>query len=233
MCQRHRDRVKHGAVTAAENAEVAHLHEARGWHVLKETAEKLFAGKCHVPDLLGAVIAIVKLDLAGVDGVDPAVGDGDAEDIAAQIVQDLATRAGMFRVNDPAFFPNGHGDAAKQVGFFQSGAKFCTKQDGQGTDRNQKGGVLGFDPPGAVGRYAASSHQHMNMRMKKHGPRPGVQHSQSTDARSQITRIASQFLQGIGSRPHHQAVKIFRMGSCDRVEFSGQSEGKQIVATRG
>ena len=98
--------------------------------MLKETAEKLLARKRDVSSLLAAVIAIVKLDKALVDGVDPAVGDGDAEDIAAQIVQDLATRSGMLRMNDPGFFPNGSRDAAQEAGLFQSGAKFCAKQDG-------------------------------------------------------------------------------------------------------
>ena len=41
--------------------------------------------------LPGAIIAVLETDLAVVDGLQTAVGDGDAEYVAAEIVEDLFT----------------------------------------------------------------------------------------------------------------------------------------------
>ena len=73
--------------------------------VLEEPPEEFVGWKCDVADLLGAVVAVAETDLAVVDGFQTAVGDGDSEDVAGEIVQDLFTAAGMFRVNDPVFLP--------------------------------------------------------------------------------------------------------------------------------
>ena len=84
-------------------------------HVLEESPEEFMAGKRDVAGLAGAVIAVVETDLAVVDGLQTAVGDGDAEYVAAEIVEDLFTAARMLTVNDPGFFPKGWRHVADQA----------------------------------------------------------------------------------------------------------------------
>ena len=72
----------------------------------EENLSNEFTGrKRDAAGLLGLVIAVAETDLTVVDGFDPAVGDGDAEYIAAEIVEDLFTTARMLSVNDPFFLP--------------------------------------------------------------------------------------------------------------------------------
>ena len=66
---------------------------------------ELHARQRDMTDLMGLVIAIAESNEAAVDRFQAAVGDGDAEDVASEIVQDLLTMAGMFTVNDPVFLP--------------------------------------------------------------------------------------------------------------------------------
>ena len=73
--------------------------------VLQESADELDARQRDMTDLTGRIIAIVESNEAVVDGFQTAVGDGDAEDIAGEIVQDFFSAAGMLAVNDPVFLP--------------------------------------------------------------------------------------------------------------------------------
>ena len=74
--------------------------------------------------------------------------------------------------------------------------------------------MLGADPGSAVGREAASGDQHVNVRVKQHGARPGVKDGQNTDSRAQKLGIGRQLLQSIGGGLHQQAVDFLLMGSC-------------------
>jgi len=73
--------------------------------VLEKPPEEFVSWKRDVANLLGLVIAIAESNSAAIDGFQTAVGDGDSEDVAGEIVQDLFTAAGMFTVNDPVFLP--------------------------------------------------------------------------------------------------------------------------------
>ena len=59
--------------------------------------------------MLRAVVAVAETDHAVVDGFQPAVGDGDAEDVAAEIFKNLVAAAGMLGMNDPVFLPDRYG----------------------------------------------------------------------------------------------------------------------------
>jgi len=54
---------------------------------------------------MGPVIAISEADNAVVEGFQAAVADGDAKDIAAEIIENFLTAAGMLAVNNPFFLP--------------------------------------------------------------------------------------------------------------------------------
>ena len=97
-------------------------------------------------NLLSAVIAVAEADHAVVDGFEPAVGDGDAEDIAAEVVEHLIAAAGMLGMNDPAFLPHGDGRSREQARLFKTGTEFRAEDDRQGTDREPGRRMFGIDP---------------------------------------------------------------------------------------
>lgn len=53
--------------------------------MLQETVQELFAANADVAELLGLIVAIAEGDLAVVEGFEPTIGDGDAQDVTRQV----------------------------------------------------------------------------------------------------------------------------------------------------
>ena len=75
-------------------------------HVLKESRDEFDAGQSDAPNFLRAVIAVAESDYTVVDGFKPAVGDGDSEDVASEVVEHLVAASGVLGLNDPVLFKN-------------------------------------------------------------------------------------------------------------------------------
>ena len=55
-------------------------------------------------------------------------------------------------------------------------------------------GVFGIDPGRAIGGKTSSRNEHVNVRMKEHGPCPSVKDGERADASAEVARIVSKFL---------------------------------------
>ena len=113
----------------AEDSVVADFGGAPGKNVLEKASDELDPRQRDALHLLGTVIAIAETDHAVVDGFQAAVGDGDSEDVASQVVENLVATSGVLRMNDPSFLPGRHWDAGKQSSLFQSRAKLGAEDD--------------------------------------------------------------------------------------------------------
>ena len=102
------------AAGGAPYSVVADFDTAWWQDVLKETFDKLEHRKGDVADLLSFIVTVAEADLSVIERLQTAVGDGDAEDVAAEILQDLFTAAGRLTVNDPFFLPEGRRQTAEQ-----------------------------------------------------------------------------------------------------------------------
>ena len=78
-------------------------------HVLEESPDEFDARQSDAPNFLRAVIAEAETDHAVVDGFKPAIGDGDAEHVASEVIENLVAAAGVLRMNDPVFLPDRYG----------------------------------------------------------------------------------------------------------------------------
>ena len=74
--------------------------------MLEETAEKLDAGKGDAPEQVSAVVAIAEGHVAVVEGLETTIADGDAEEIAAQVVEHLLAAARGLSVHHPGNLPD-------------------------------------------------------------------------------------------------------------------------------
>jgi hypothetical protein len=207
--------------SGTEEAVVADLGRAFGQNVLKESVDKLRCGKPNVADFPGLVVTVAESNNAVVKRLQAAIRNDDAEDIAGEIVEHLVTAAGMLGVNNPACFPNGGGSESKKSRLLESGTKFGAKDDGEGRIGNQEERVLGMNPRLAIRRQTSGGDEHMDVRMKQHRTCPGVKNGQNADACAEILRIGRQFLQGIGSGLHEQAVDFLRVRASQWPEFGG------------
>src|SRR5579872_1613479 len=97
------ERQERSALTVGEEAEVADTHEAAWQQVEQETAQELFDRQSHDP-LLVAVgrVPPAEADVALGKRNQPAVGNGDAVGVSAEIAQHMFRPAeGPFGVDDP------------------------------------------------------------------------------------------------------------------------------------
>ena len=77
--------------------------------------DKVGGAQAHAADLLGAVVAVAESDPTLFEGFDPAVGDGDSENIAGEVFEHLGTGTGMLAVDDPGFAPHRSRDLILQA----------------------------------------------------------------------------------------------------------------------
>jgi len=218
-----------GTATGRKDSVVTDLGEAAREHMLEEAFEELRTRESGALDPLRLIVSITEGDVCIVDGFDAAVGNGNAEDIAAEIFENLFAGTGVFGVNDPIFLPHRAGNFFKEAGSAQSRTELGAKNERECSDRNQKRWIAGLNPACAVQREAARGDEHMNVRMVEHGSRPGMQHREHTQPRSNITGILGQFLKGIGSGLYEKTIEFFGVSPRERTQFCGQGEGQQVV----
>ena len=135
-------------------------------HVLEESRDEFDSRQSDTANFLRAVIAVAESDYTVVDGFKPAVGDGDPEDVASEIVEDFIAASGMLGMNDPIFLPHRYGRVGEQSRPFQSRTKFRAEDHRKRRIGNQEFGMFGLDPCLVIGREAACGDQHMDVRVK-------------------------------------------------------------------
>jgi hypothetical protein len=80
---------------------IAHLPTSAREHMLEEAPEKLDAGARDPAKVLRPIVPIAERYLAVLDPFQCAVGEGDAKNVAAQIVEDLVAAPGGLAEHDP------------------------------------------------------------------------------------------------------------------------------------
>ena len=103
------------AAGRTEDAVVADFRGALGQNVLKKPVNELGCGKLDVANLLSLVVAITETNNAVGEGFQTAVGNGDAENVAAKIVEHFVASASMLGMNDPADLPDGGWNESKKL----------------------------------------------------------------------------------------------------------------------
>ena len=89
--------------------------------MLEEALEKLDAGERDPAQVLGPIVPIAEGDLPVLDPVRRAVGDSDAEDVAAQVIEDLLAAPSVLAVNDPGRRLNARWHLVEQTGVGEGG----------------------------------------------------------------------------------------------------------------
>ena len=120
---------QHGFRRRAEDSVVSDFGGAAGKNVLEESPDEFDTGQSDAANFLRAVIAVAESDHAVVDGFKPAVGDGDAEDVAAEVFENLIAASGMLEMNDPVFLPHRYVRVGEQARPFQSRTEFRAEDD--------------------------------------------------------------------------------------------------------
>ena len=135
-----------GGTSGTEEAVVADLGRALGQDVLEKSVDKLDSGKPDVSDFLGLVVTVAESNNAVVKRLQAAIGNGDAKNIAGEIVEHLVAPAGMLGVNHPTLLPDGGRNESKKSSFLKSRTEFGAEDDREGRIGNQEERVFGINP---------------------------------------------------------------------------------------
>ena len=218
------ERQKRGALPVGEESEVADTHEARWQQVEQETAQELLDIQSHEPLLVAmGGVSPLECDVALGESDQPAVGDGDAMGVGAQIAQH------MFRpterplgVDDPVMaeqYPQpcckgtrlGQGqevavelDHASMEGAAKSGNELTAEDTAEHAD-GQKKGAPGGDPAGVIRRQTTGGQYAVDMGMKLQALVPAVEHAEER-SRPPDAGDRSDLQQGLGAGMKEQVV---------------------------
>ena len=164
------------AVGGMPQAKVADLVEAARQHVLEEAAHKLFAAEPAGAPAAGPAVAVFEGDAGVLEADDAGVGDGDAEDVAGEVVEHrLLAAAPGGDVGDPVLVPHHVSDDQVRATSLQQGAELAAHQAGERLDRQQEGAARRV-PSGAVLGNAAAADQAMDVRVLVELLIPGMHH---------------------------------------------------------
>src|SRR5262249_48430741 len=151
-------------------AVIAYLVEAGRQDVLEEAPDELVAGHGLLALAVGGAVLVAVGHSGVVDGQDAVVGDGDAEDVAGEIVErGLLSLAPWRGVTDQRDLP----DMGRQAGGrAESGEGVAEAGAGQGGERRlrEQKRLAGGMPDGAVIGQAAAGDEAVNVRVEAPTP---------------------------------------------------------------
>ena len=191
----------------------------------QESAQEFLDSQSHEP-LLVAIrgISPSEGDVAIGESDQPAVGDGDAMGIGAEITQYMFWAAEWrLGVYDPVVAeqhsqPCGEGawlgemqkfavklKRASMEGIAKSGDELAAEDTAEHAD-GQEEGRPGGDPSGVIRCEAAGGKDTVDMGMKLQSLIPGVEHAEETDLGAKMSRVASNLTQRLGTGVKEQVI---------------------------
>lgn len=114
--------------------------------MLHEAADELGCVDPAALHLAGAILAVTEDDVLAVEALDAAIGDGDAVNVATEVLQHLLAGAGMLAVDDPSPSPGSGADARDQLLLVQSISDLRTEDDRERPSGKQEGRIPRRNP---------------------------------------------------------------------------------------
>ena len=147
-------------------------------------------------------------DTGVVEPDDVALCDRNTEHIAGEVAQHrLGTITPCRAVNDPGLRPCRVGQDEIGTGAGEGGFHFGAHENGECLGRNEVVPARGTPVATVVGDTATGD-EAMHMRMVDELLRPGVQHGHHANRAADVTSIAGEFDDALGSGPHQCGVAI-------------------------
>ncbi len=218
-----------------EKSEVADAHEAAWQQMEQESAQELLDLQSHEPLLVAmGGVSPLECDIALGESDQPAVGDGDAMGVGAQIAQHMfRSTEGALGVDDPVMaeqYPQpccegtrlGQGqevavelEHASMEGAAKSGDELAAEDTAEHAD-GQKEGAPGGDPAGVIRRQTTGGQYAVDMGMKLQALIPAVEHAKEAYLGPKMPGIASDLKQGLGAGMKEQVVNQPLVLQCER-----------------
>jgi hypothetical protein len=155
-----------------------------------------------------------------IEGDDPGIGDGDAKNVAREVIEHgLLALAPTGNMNNPRFGPGGI-IRRDQIGTFgcQQSPEFAAHKLSEGRIRNEKG-VAGRMPVAAICGNAAPGNQAMDVGVKDKLLCPGVEDGEHTNGAADKAAVAGDFNDGHGGGLHQHSIAVTLVGAQNIAKF--------------
>jgi hypothetical protein len=198
--------------------------------VLQEPIDELRRWKGAALDLATPVVTVVKANGPIVEVLETAVGDGNAEDVAGEVVEDLLSVASVSEVDHPVLvlLPDGVGYRAEEALLLESVTDLGAEDDAEGVAWDEEAGVFGGQPPPVVGQ-AAGGHEEVSVGVEQHCARPGVKDGDHARTPTKEFGVGGELGKGGSASGHQDRVDDLGVGSSEWTELCGESEGQEEV----
>ena len=178
---------------AAPKAVATDFNESFGQDVLNESGHELMGRQSHPLELLRLIVPVAEGDLAVLKLLQATIGQGNSKDIAAQVVQDLLTRASMLAVHHPLLLPTGRRDLRKPAQSLESRFELGAEDFAQSKTGDQESGMSGLHPLPFLGESTRRDQQ-VDMGMITQSSGPSVENGQNAQLSSHPLWIARELL---------------------------------------
>ena len=166
--------------------------------MLEEAADEFVAGDLAGPPTRGFALLVSDGHGVIVESGDAGVGDGDAKDIAGEVVEHRLLALAPWRdMDDPGLAPCGLGEDEVRPSAVEHGPELAADELGQGFGREQET-LAGGTPGAAVGRHPAPGDEAMDMGVIVQLLGPGVEHGHHADGAADKAAIAGELDDGLG-----------------------------------
>ena len=199
--------------------------------MLQEPANEGQCSKCTGAQLLSGTIPIAKRHSIVLDANDPVVRERDPEDVGCQIFERCGTTPDGSAVHNPWLLPDFSWDVPVEVRLLEGRTQLGSKQKRQRLGRNQEGRVARLAER-TVRCERHRRHQIVDMRVKAHVARLGLEHPDHANLPAQEARILGKLLQRGSGGAKQERIERARVVACHRAERGGQREGDQKVGRR-
>ena len=213
-------------------AEVADLVKALGQNMLEIATQELVPRDPANPGPASLPVAVLEADGFVIQADDAPVGQGDAEDVAGQIVEHgLLPHTPGGNMHDPGRAPDGGGKAHPGAALLEHRPEPTAHLAGQRLGRHQKAGA-GRMPGVTVLAQAAAGDQAMDMRVEVKLLGPGVQDGQHADRAANMAGVAGQLGDRLARRRHQRAIAVALMTAQGGAQLLGHGDGDVEVGAR-
>jgi len=188
--------------------EVPHLMKALGQNMLQIAAHEDVSRQGASPVLAGGAVFVAEGDAVAVTSDNPAIGDGDTEDVTGEIVEHRIGAVLPGRdMHHPALGPDLGRQGEIRKARFEDGTKAAAYQLGQHPGGEEKV-VPGRMPDVTIRRQAAAGHQAMDMGVIVEFLRPRMQDCKHAWCAADPFWIADEIDDGAGGHFDQRAVAL-------------------------
>jgi hypothetical protein len=202
----------------------ADLLKALGEDMLEKTCDEGLDGESEAPGLVCARADVAEGDTAVIEGFDAVVGEGDAMDIAGEVLGGVLAVASV-----PRFAEDCRLELTQEILAVEGVADLGAEDLGEGVTRDEEAGMGRLAPGFALIGQPAGGGEEMDVGVVGEITRPGVEHRQDAEFGADPLGIVGEELEGGCGLTQEQVVDGALVRACERAELGGEGEGNKVV----